>query len=168
MDNFAGFPEFMAVNSPALSRLAYLLTGNHADAEDLLQSALTKTATRWQRVVRYDNPTAFVRRVMINETTSRWRRWRRIRIHPVTAPPDQPRPDDTAPSAARMVLWDALNRLTSRQRTLLVLRFYEDRSVAETAELMGCSVGTVKSQTHNALARLRTIAPELAELEVVA
>ncbi len=115
----------------------------------------------------YDDPAAFVRRVMINEAVSRRRRWLRLRIDPVTTPPETIQPDDAADSVPRMVLWQALNRLTDRQRALLVLRFYEDLSVTETADMLGCSVGTVKSQTHRALTRLRALAPELAELEVL-
>ncbi|MEU8259084.1 SigE family RNA polymerase sigma factor [Micromonospora sp. NPDC048999] len=168
MDAFEGLSEFVRSNTATLSRLAYLLVGNHADAQDLLQSALTKSAVRWRRISGYDDPVAYVRRVMVNEATSRWRRWRRLRIDPVGEMPERPRPDDAADTVGRVVLWAALGRLTSRQRVLLVLRFYEDRSVQETADLLGCSVGTVKSQTHHALARLRAIAPELAELEVVA
>ncbi|MGK5675263.1 SigE family RNA polymerase sigma factor [Micromonospora sp. URMC 106] len=168
MDAFEGLSEFVRSHTPALSRLAYLLTGNHPDAQDLLQSALTKTAVRWHRVAGYDDPVAYVRRVMVNEATSRWRRWRRLRIDPVVKVPERTRPDDATHAVGRVVLWEALGRLTNRQRALLVLRFYEDRSVQETADLLGCSVGTVKSQTHHALARLRAVAPELAELEVVA
>jgi len=168
MDTFEGLSDFVRSNTATLSRLAYLLVGNHADAQDLVQSALTKTAVRWRRVSGYDDPVAYVRRVMVNEATSRWRRWRRLRIDPVGGVPERTRPDDAADAVGRVVLWEALSRLTNRQRVLLVLRFYEDRSVQETAELLGCSVGTVKSQTHHALARLRAVAPELAELEVVA
>ena len=135
MDAFDGFPDFMQVHIPALSRLAYLLTGNHADAQDLVQSALTVTATHWRRVVRYDDPVAYVRRVMVNESISWWRRRRRIRVEPVLAVPDEAQPDGAAGSIARVVLWDALRRLTRRQRALLVLRFFEDRSVEQTAEL---------------------------------
>jgi RNA polymerase sigma-70 factor (sigma-E family) len=167
MKPFDGFSDFMAVHVPALSRLAYLLTGNHADAQDLVQSALTKTASHWRRVVKYDDPAAYVRRVMINESTSRWRRRQRIKIDPVMAVPDRAQPDGTGRSVARVVLWQALGRLTARQRAMLVLRFYEDRSVDETATLLGCSGGAVKSETHHALARLRALVPELAELEAL-
>jgi RNA polymerase sigma-70 factor (sigma-E family) len=157
----------MRVHIPGLSRLAYLLTGNHADAQDLVQGALTRTAAHWRRVVRYDDPVAYVRRVMVNESISWWRRRRRVRIDPVYAVPDAAQPDGSAGSIARVVLWDALRRLTPRQRALLVLRFLEDRSVDDTAALLGCSAGTVKSETHRALARLRTLVPELAEVEAL-
>jgi RNA polymerase sigma-70 factor (sigma-E family) len=167
MEAFEGFSDFMAVHTPALSRLAYLLTGNHSDAQDLVQSALTKTASHWRRVARYDDPAAYVRRAMVNESTSRWRRRRRIAIDPVVAVPDRAQPDGSARSVVRVVLWQSLGRLTARQRALLVLRFYEDRSVEETAALMGCSTGAVKNETHHALARLRTLVPELAELEAL-
>jgi RNA polymerase sigma-70 factor (sigma-E family) len=167
MDAFEGFADFMTVHGPALSRLAYLLTGNHADAQDLVQTALTRTAARWQRVARYDDPAAFVRRVMLNESASRWRRLRRLRFDLVAGVPDREQRDASDHSVPRLMLWNALNRLPPRQRAVLVLRYYEDRSVGETAELLGCSAGTVKSQTHDALVRLRALAPELAELEVL-
>lgn len=166
MDAFDGFPDFMATNGSALSRFAYLLVGNHDDAEDLLQSALTKTAVRWRRVARYDNPGAYVRQVMVNETYSRWRRKRLLRMVSVAQVPDRQSPDGVDASVDRVVIWRALDRLTPRQRAVLILRFHEDMSVEDTAALLQCSTGTVKSQTHAALARLRALAPELADLRV--
>ncbi|MEJ3742984.1 SigE family RNA polymerase sigma factor [Actinomycetes bacterium KLBMP 9797] len=166
MDAFDGFPDFMATNGSALSRFAYLLVGNHADAEDLLQSALTKTAVHWRRVARYDNPAAYVRQAMVNEIYGRWRRRRLLRMVSVTKVPERSSADAADASVDRLVVWRALDRLTPRQRAVLVLRFHEDLSVEETAALLRCSTGTVKSQTHAALSRLREMAPELADLRV--
>lgn len=166
MDAFEGFADFMAANGSALSRFAYLLVGNHADAEDLLQSALTKTAVHWRRVGRYDDPAAYVRRAMVNETHGRWRRKRLVRMVSVGTTPDRDQPDAVGASLDRVVISRALNRLTPRQRAVIVLRFHEDMSVEQTAAVLQCSTGAVKSQTHAALSRLRRMAPELADLRV--
>lgn len=165
MKPFEGFAEFMTANGPALSRFAYLLSGNHADAQDLLQTALTKTATRWKQIARYDSPAAFTRRVMINDAASFWRRARRARIQADTSVPEQVSTDEMARAVPRLMLRKALTRLGPRQRAVLVLRFFEDLSVEQTAEVLGCSIGTVKSQTFDALSRLRALAPELADLK---
>jgi RNA polymerase sigma-70 factor (sigma-E family) len=161
MDEYAGFTEFVAARSAALSRLAYLLTGDHGTAEDLLQDALTKAAMRWRRI---DLPEAFIRRTMYHQAVSGWRRRRRIREQPVAEPDDAGGPDGSDDTVRRIVLEHALARLTPRQRAVLVLRFYEDRTAVEAADLLGCSVGTVKSQTSHALERLRRVAPELVDL----
>ncbi|MER7335644.1 MULTISPECIES: SigE family RNA polymerase sigma factor [unclassified Micromonospora] len=156
----AAFAEFVRGESGALTRFAYLLTGDRHHAEDLVQVALAKVAVRWERI---DDPGAYARRVLYTQSASWWR-WRRAR------PPEDLTaavPDQAAASAdpeLRLVLRAALARLTPRQRAVLVLRYYEDRTEPETAELLGCAVGTVKSQTRHALGRLRTLAPELAEL----
>jgi RNA polymerase sigma-70 factor (sigma-E family) len=160
---FDGFDEFVRAGTARLSRTAFLLTGDHHLAQDLLQVALTRVASRWPRL-RDGVPEAYARRVMVNEFTS-WRRRRRYHEKPSDNLQDAPAGADIATVAVRrLVLHRALARLGPRQRAVLVLRFYEDLSEVETAELLGCSVGTVKSQTHNALARLRALAPELAEL----
>jgi RNA polymerase sigma-70 factor (sigma-E family) len=167
MDEYPGFAEFVAAHTPTLSRLAYLLAGDHASAEDLLQVALTKAALRWRSVREYDSPEAFVRTVMYHEAVTGWRRRRRYRERVVAEPPEPAGMfDEAADVERRVVLERALRRLTPRQRAVLVLRFYEDRTPVEAARLLGCSVGTVKSQTHHALARLRLLAPELSDLEV--
>ncbi|HEX4812806.1 MAG TPA: SigE family RNA polymerase sigma factor [Nonomuraea sp.] len=159
------FREFVAARSPALMRLGFLLTGGdqHA-AEDLVQSALAKLAARWRRV---DAPEAYARQVMYRQQISWWRaRGRRGEV--ISAdPPESAGRDLNHQSELRMVLRSALARLTARQRTVLVLRYYEDMPEQEIARAMGCSVGTVRSTAHRSLARLRDIAPELAqELEV--
>ncbi|NBE85197.1 SigE family RNA polymerase sigma factor [Micromonospora rubida] len=157
----AGFVEFVRAESAGLTRFAYLLTGDRHHAEDLVQVALARVAVRWERL---DEPGAYVRRVLYTQAASWWR-WRRAR------PPEQldgfvpDRPAGLGDDAdLRVVLQAALARLTVRQRAVLVLRYYEDRTETETADLLGCRVGTVKSQTRHALGRLRTLAPELAEL----
>jgi RNA polymerase sigma-70 factor (sigma-E family) len=164
LDRFEGFREFVAAHTASWSRLAYVLTGSHAAAEDLLQTALLKAARRWPAVAAYDHPEAFVRTVMYRESVTRWRRRRRVTEYPVEHVPETVADDGADGAVRRIVVRRALARLTARQRAVLVLRFYEDRSVADAAGILGCSVGTVKSQTAYALARLRLLAPHLAEL----
>jgi RNA polymerase sigma-70 factor (sigma-E family) len=162
VDHYQGFEEFVVARTAALSRTAYLLVGDHQLAEDLLQVALARLATRWDRV-RDGAPEAYLRRVMVNELTSWWRR-RRYHERPAADLPEPAAATDPAPAVLRrMVVGRALAGLTAQQRMVLVLRFYEDLSEVETASVMGCAVGTVKSRTHAALARLRAAAPELDE-----
>lgn len=159
MDRYEGFHEFVLARGRALSRTAYLLTGDRHSADDLLQTALMKTVQRWRQVVAGGQPEAYVRRVMINQRTSWWRRARydRPSRREVTASVS-----DIADGATeRVALARALAQLPPRQRTIVVLRFYDDCSVADTAAALGCSTGTVKSQTHHALARLRRLLPDL-------
>lgn len=160
MDRYDGFHEFVVERGGALSRTAFLLTGEHHAAEDLVQSALAKAATRWRQIREYGQPEAYVRRTMINEQIS-W--WRRRQVRPVAQVPERPGPDEPGRVVERVALGQALATLTPRQRTVVVLRFYEDLSEADTAKLMGCSVGTVKSQTHLALGHLRRALPLYAE-----
>lgn len=156
MDRYEGFPEFVLARGPALCRTAYLLCGDHATAEDLVQSALVRTAERWPSVVAGGNPEGYVRRAMVNEHISRWRRFgRRERL--VAELPDRPAAADG--TVDRLHLLAAIGRLAPRQRAVIVLRFYEDLSETETAVILECSVGTVKRQTHDALARLRQLVP---------
>ncbi|HKS99816.1 MAG TPA: SigE family RNA polymerase sigma factor [Rugosimonospora sp.] len=144
MDRYQGFREFVQTRGAALSRTAYLLTGSHHEAEDLLQSALLKMAAHWSRVAHDGNPEAYLHRIMINERTSRWRR-RRPRTSPEM--PEVPAPWDEADRAVRrLTLAEALAQLPPRQRAVIVLRFYEDRTEAETADLLGCAIGTPKSR----------------------
>lgn len=154
----AGFDEFVAARSVALSRTAYLLTGDHHLAQDLVQAALIQAVRHWRRI--HTSPEAYVRRAMYHQSISRWPR-RRIAETPLG-------PYDGAAATADTDLGltrdQALARLTPRQRTVLVLRFYEDLTEVETARALGLSTSTVKSTTRQSLARLRTLAPELAEL----
>jgi RNA polymerase sigma-70 factor (sigma-E family) len=160
-DRLDGFAEFVAARRRALSRMAYLLTGDDMAAEDLLQSALVKTVGQWPRLARDGRPEAYVRRVMLNERASWWRRRQRVDERPAATLPDTAAPDDIATAADRLTLAAALTRLSQRQRAVLYLRFYEDRSEAEIAALLGCSPGNVKRHTSDALARLRALAPKL-------
>ena len=163
MDGADSFSEFVRARGPALARLAYLLAADRHLAEDLLQSALHKTALHWRRIDE-GRREAYVRTVLYHDAVSWWRRGRSREV--VTAQvPDRPADSlATDRSDLRLVLAAALARLTPRQRAVLVLRFYEDLTVAQTAAVLGVRVGTVKSQTRHALGRLRVIAPELADL----
>ncbi|WP_214326457.1 SigE family RNA polymerase sigma factor [Nonomuraea sediminis] len=157
------FTDFVATRSNSLIRLAYVLTGDQHAAEDLLQSALAKTADHW-RGIRGD-PEAYVRRVMYHEQVGRWRspRWGRERV--TDAPPDATESDRTARVDERITLEQALRRLPARKRAVLVLRYFEDLPESEVARIMGCSIGTVRSQTHRAIKHLREIVGEHVKLE---
>ncbi|MER7574149.1 SigE family RNA polymerase sigma factor [Streptomyces sp. NPDC126514] len=159
----AGFREFVENRSSALLRTAVLLSGGDRHAgEDLLQNALIKAAGRWHRI---EEPEAYVRQILYRQQISRWRlKWRRRELSVAEPPEAGARTDDSAAADLRLVMRGALARLTPRQRTVLVLRYFEDLPEAEVAALLGCSVGTVRSTTHRSLARLRALAPELAAL----
>ena len=154
------FTAFVATRSAALLRTAYLLTGDAHHAEDLVQSALFLTARSWHRID--GDPEPYVRRILYTQNVSRWRR-RRVEESPL----DPATSSLAAPSSdpdLRLTLEQALSRLTPKQRTVLVLRFFEDLTEVETARVLGIGAGTVKSNTRQALARLRTLAPELSDL----
>ena len=161
------FREFMRGRWPAMVRLAYGLTGDLGHAEDVAQAAFARAYASWSRVARTGNPDAYVRRIVINENNSRFRR-RRVTERLVDAVPEPS--GQRAASAgdalgASEALLKALRRLGPRQRAVVVLRFWMDMSEAETAAALGCSVGTVKSQASRALAALRGSA-ELMEGEL--
>jgi RNA polymerase sigma-70 factor (sigma-E family) len=151
MTGRTSFEEFVVARRDALLRTAYLLTGNHHDAEDLVQTTLIKVVPKWSRIE--DRPEPYVRRVLARESVSRWRarRWREVTTDLV---PDVAR--DGSDSADRIVLLEDLRRLSPRHRAVLVLRYFEDLTEVETAAALGISVGTVKSHARDALARLRT------------
>ncbi|QIG44507.1 SigE family RNA polymerase sigma factor [Nocardioides anomalus] len=155
------FTRWARARQQPLLRTAVLLCGDHHRAEDLVQDALTKVALRWSRL-RDGHPDAYARQVMVRTNISWWRRHRREVVVELRDTTSGPGP--AAEVDRRLLLDRALAQLTARQRTTVVLRFYEDLSERETAEAMGVGLGTVKSQTHVALARLRAVAPELAEL----
>lgn len=161
------FRSFVVARRPALLRTAWLLTGNRDDAEDLVQTALMKAAKHWRRVVAAGDPEPYVRRILVTSHISGWRRAGRATLVPLGGedgeqhPPDRP-VDPGGGADDRVVLAAALARLTPKQRAVLVLRFYEDLSEGQAAQVMGVRLGTVKSQTRHALARLRDLAPELA------
>lgn len=148
------FREFVAARSAALLRSAYLLAGDWATAEDLLQTALTKTYLAWKRLGEIEAVEPYARRVLVNTATSWWRRrWHGER--PTEFLPERAIADSTEEQLDRDLLWKHVKALPARQRAVLVLRFYEDMSEAQTAELLNISAGTVKSQTSRALGTLR-------------
>lgn len=149
----ADFDAFVNASSPRLLRTAYLLTHDWAGAEDLLQTALAKSWFAWGRVD--GNPEPYVRRILVTTYASWWRRKWHGELPSSTVPDHGRVRDQTVQVEDRTDLWPALGRLPARQRAVIVLRFYEDLTEAETAAALGVSVGTVKSQTSKALARLR-------------
>lgn len=153
----AEFTEFVHATWPRLYRTAHLLLGEHALAEDLVQTALAKTYGSWSKVRSLDAAPAYARTVLVNTATSWFRRrsWRNE--HPTDQLPDS---GYDADPAERPAMSAALAQLPPRQRAVIVLRYYEDLSVADTATALGCSPGTVKSQTSEALAKLRTLLGE--------
>ena len=155
------FDAFVRDRSTALLRTAVLLAGDHAAGEDLLQTALVKTYGRWRHVRRDDAPEVYVRQVMLNVQRSWWRRLA-SREHVTADVGEPPASGALSPeerTALRTELLAALRRVPTRQRAAVVLRHYLDRSEAETARELGCSVGTVKSQTSRGLAALRDALP---------
>jgi RNA polymerase sigma-70 factor (sigma-E family) len=158
VDEREEFTRWARARQPHLLRACLLLTGDRHRAEDLVQEALAKVATRWGRL-RTSSPDAYARKVMYHDHVSWWRKRRGevLTAYDVEA---------TAPAGApeqRILLLSALRTLTPRQRAVVVLRYFEDLTEHQTAEVLGVSVGTVKSQTHLSLRRLREAAPELAE-----
>jgi RNA polymerase sigma-70 factor (sigma-E family) len=157
------FDDFVAARSSGLLRTAYLLTHDHALAEDLLQTALTKAWFAWSRIE--GRPEPYVRKVLVNTYASWWRRRWNGELATDELPEGRghagPGTDGMGASDTGHDLWQAMERLPRRQRAVVVLRYFEDLTEAETARLLGCSVGTVKSQTSKALAKLR-IDPALA------
>lgn len=150
------FAEFVAARSAALHRTAYLMVGEHALAQDLLQEALTKTYVAWSRLRDVGNAEAYTRRA-ITTTAISWRRRRSWHERPHETLPDRAdRADATGDTDTRAWVWAALQQLPPRQRAAVVLRYYEDLTEAQTAAAMGCAVGTVKSQVSAALNTLRT------------
>ncbi|MGW4644023.1 SigE family RNA polymerase sigma factor [Sphaerisporangium sp. NPDC004334] len=146
------FGAFVAARATTLLRVAYLACGNEAEAEDLLQTALERTYRNWDRV-RHDSPEPYVRRVIINTAISRARRRAILSIIPMRILPE--RAARSTDVDLRHLLMDALRGLPPRQRAVVVLRYWEDLSETQTAEVLGCTVGTVKSQTSKAMAKLR-------------
>lgn len=163
-DSENDFREFVDHRSAALLKVAMLLSGGdrHA-AEDLLQNALIKVAGRWHRV---EDPEAYVRQVLYRQQIGIWRLRGRRRELTVATPPEGRSTDGSGATELRLLVRQALSRLTPRQRTVLALRYFEDLPEKEVARRLGCSVGTVRSTTHRSLAKLRRIAPDLFISEV--
>ncbi|MCZ7419979.1 SigE family RNA polymerase sigma factor [Verrucosispora sp. WMMA2121] len=155
-----GFREFVEIRYADLVRTAYLLTGSRHAAEDLVQIALMRAMRRWSQV---DEPMAYVRRIMVNERTRLWRRFgSRELLAGVTGSwrsPSEPGRDLAHDVVVRDEMLAALHHLPPRMRAVLVLRYWEDLTEAQIADVLGCSVGTVKSQSSRALARLRAVLP---------
>lgn len=154
----AGFTAWVEGAERQLLRSAYLLTGDLHRAEDLIQDALVKVAVRWRRLAD-GNPTAYARTIVVRDHISAMRKRREVPVSEVAG--------ESAASSdpeAEMVVRRALARLTPAQRAVLVLRHFDDLTERETADVLGVSIGTVKSQNSAALARLRTGAPELLDL----
>ena len=153
-----GFTEFVAGHGRSLLRTAWLLTGDWAAAEDLVQTTFGTAWRHWDRVAGTDVPLSYVRRIMLNtHLKARRRRWHGE--HPVAVVPEEPdRPADAAleTSDIRHSLCAALATLPPRQRAVVVLRYFSDLSENQTAAELGCSVGTVKSQASRAMAALRS------------
>ncbi|MFE9565124.1 SigE family RNA polymerase sigma factor [Streptomyces sp. NPDC006487] len=151
----AQFQSFVAARWNHLVRTAYLLTGDPHDAEDVTQAALAKAYRSWRRVARMDSPEAYVRRMLVTCNSDRFRK-RRVAERLTASVPDTSVGDQAAAWAdERGALMEALAQLPARQRAVVVMRYWEDLSEAETADVLGCSQGTVKSQASKALAKLR-------------
>lgn len=148
------FTEFVQASWPGLYRTAFMLLGDRGLAEDLAQTALTKTYTSWTRIENRSAARAYAHRTLLNTAASWFRKkgWRKE--YPS---PELPETSDANDVGSRSEIMEALAELPPRQRAVIVLRFYEDMSVAATADVLGCSGGTVKSQTSEALSKLRTL-----------
>lgn len=148
------FTEFVTRWSPALLRVAFLLTSDRGEAEDLLQTALLKTSRHWGRLADREAAYAYVRRVLVTTHTS-WRRRRRVHEVLIDHLPERHDREPTAIDAGRALR--ALEDLPPRMRAVVVLRWYEGLTEAETAVALGCSLGSVKSQASRGMARLRVL-----------
>lgn len=141
------FREYVAARQGALFRAALLLTGHREDAEDLLQTALTKLASRWRRVAASGSPDGHVRRILYNQRVSWWRQGNSGREYLVDSVPELAYADDPATSAVTgLAVAKALGKLTVQQRAVIVLQYFEDLPEAEIATTLGCSVGTSKDR----------------------
>jgi len=154
----AAFEEFVLARQATMFRVAFLLTGERGQAEDLLQNALERTYQHWHRVRTAGSPDAYVRRIMVNLANDRWRSKRHVIeqcLDTTIVIPDHTSQADLTES--RDLIMRSLRALPPRMRTVLVLRYFEELSEAETAAALDCSVGAVKSQTSRGLAKLRAI-----------
>jgi len=149
------FTEFVEVRSSSLFRTAYLMVGDHQLAQDLLQEALVKTLLAWPRLRDHATVEAYTRRIIVTTSIS-WRRRRSFHERPSDALPEAAGPDPVDALVTHDEVLAALATLPARQRAAVVLRYYEDLTEAQTAESMGCSVGTVKSQVAAGLKKLRS------------
>ncbi|RSM68648.1 E family RNA polymerase sigma-70 factor [Kibdelosporangium aridum] len=159
------FEDFVRSRSASLLRTAFLLVGDRGHAEDLLQTTLLRVAWRWSAAS--EQPEAYARRVLVNLTRDRWRLLgRRVRERHQSELPQLPSPDASQRIADREALVQALRRLPTRQREVIVFRFFADLTITDTARVLGCNEGTVKAYTSRALNRLRELLGESQEIEV--
>lgn len=155
------FTAYVRARQESLARFAYLVSADLETAKDLVQIALTKAYLHWDRVSSLGAPDAYVRRIIVNEHISSWRpAWRR---REVTSTPLVELSNDASAAAPEhdSELWAHIVKLSPMQRAAVVLRYYEDLSEAQTAEYLGCSIGSVKTHTSRAMARLRATVPEV-------
>lgn len=151
----ADFAAYMAARQSSLLRTAYLLTGDRSSAEDLVQTALAKLYLSWEKVQKRELIDGYVRRIIVNENNSLWRRaWKRKEIA-TDEVPENVAVTDHHDHGEKSALWQFVQTLPKRQRAVIILRFYEDLREGEIAEILGISVGTVKSQASRALAAMR-------------
>jgi RNA polymerase sigma-70 factor (sigma-E family) len=150
------FTTYVEASWARMFRTAYALTGDVGNAEDLLQRTLVKAFVHWKKVAQAEAPDAYVRRMMVNEAASTWRGSLRRREILTDDPPESPRgsPFDSV-LATSDELWHRVQQLPPRQRAVVVLRFYEDLSEREIAEVLGVAPGTVKSLSNAAIKKLR-------------
>ncbi|MCB5168915.1 SigE family RNA polymerase sigma factor [Streptomyces bambusae] len=162
---YPSFSSYVRTRGTALMRTARSLTANPCDAEDLLQTALTKTYVAWDRIEDHRALDGYVRRALVNTRTSQWRKRKvdEFSCEELPEPEGLPYTDPADAQVLRDAMWRAVTRLPDRQRAMVVLRYYEDLSEAQTAELLGVSVGTVKSAVSRALGKLRED-PELSPI----
>lgn len=155
---YPSFSSYVRARRTVLLRTARSLTANPSDAEDLLQTALTKTYVAWERIEDHRALDGYVRRALVNTRTSQWRKRKvdEFTCDELPEPELPPEADDPAErQALHDAMWKAIMKLPARQRAMVVLRYYEDLSEAQTAEVLGVSVGTVKSAVSRALGKLR-------------
>jgi RNA polymerase sigma-70 factor (sigma-E family) len=157
------FESWLAAREPALQRTAHLLTGDVHSAQDLVQITLAKLYLAWDRIQDRGHVDAYARKILVNEHRTAWRRPVRRREQVTADLPDRPAPEQGYDDR-REAVWAFVASLPPRQRAVIVLRFYEQLTEPEIAELLGVSVGTVKSQSSRALAALRSHLPDHPEL----
>lgn len=155
----AEFTAYLAARQPALLRTAYLLTGDRDQAEDVLQTALAKLYLSWDKVRDRGAVDAYVRRIVVNENNSLWRRGWKRREHATDVVPEERPHHDEYDEGTSDALWQVVQTLPRKARAVVVLRYYEQLTEAETADVLGISIGTVKSQASRALATLRERTP---------
>ncbi len=155
-NDIAAFSDFVEARSSSLFRTAYLMVGDHQLAQDLLQEALVKTLIAWPRLRDRANADAYTRRIVVTTSIS-WRRRRSFHERPTGILPEKVDPDPVEAVVTHDVVIAGLLTVPPRQRAAIVLRYYEDLTEAQTADVMGCSVGAVKSQVAAGLKRLREV-----------